>query len=270
MLSNNEIRDVRLWLLAYDVTSYKPSKSAIAKLSADEVNTFQRCSDRRQKEYLLGRLLLRFAIQQQLNISTDTLSVIEREALPPHIPLAEEHNLRFSISHSHQLIGVAMAQFYDETKNFNIGLDIEYVKPVRDFATTDFFCNLEQQQAIDGLINPYEKTSLYYLYWTQKEAYLKALQKGITDVALKTIKFSALPTTKDADLFSTEYVLKKEAGDIARYQISVYGSEAYRLNAYSVMLDEQNYSGQGLKQQILNKQVQKLSLSWQPFVLQAS
>lgn len=252
--SNKEKTILNFWLLPYQNSSYQPIEKLIRQLSESELKKFNSCSAKRKKEFLLGRQLLRLAIQQQLSIPIQSLQVIERDGLPPRIPLAEENGICFNISHSKNLIGVVINQARTQRNNHHLGLDIEHIKSVKNFSTADYFCTTSQLHTLDKAENIKDKTALYYQYWTQKESYLKAMQKGISDTAFKNTEFRRTSETKDSNLsmsiFENDLTAKKE-----HYQIAIYRSAPHPIHTKIVTLNGSDF----------NKKIQEPSLNWEIF-----
>jgi 4'-phosphopantetheinyl transferase len=59
----------------------------------------------RQRQFLLGRMLLRFAVSNLISLPLDVLTIIERAGKQPQLVLRNERYLQpaFSISHSREL-----------------------------------------------------------------------------------------------------------------------------------------------------------------------
>jgi len=249
--SGAERLTIKLYLHFYDKSLYCPTEKSIAQLCEDELKKFNSYSSKRKKEFLLGRLLLRFAIQQHYGF-TEPLYTIERDGLPPLVPFAEEHNLHFSISHSHCVIGISMIEFGGD---ISLGLDIEHIKPIKNFATTDFFCNENQIKDINSEKSLPKKMALYYHYWTQKEAYIKSQGKGIFSSKLKELEFFPSQNITNTTLSTTEIQKKHAAQD--HYKTSIYCSKSHQLETRIVALGEAGiFSG-----------TQKIFPYWQTFRL---
>ena len=238
-LSSNET-DVTLWLLPYDKVSYQASKRDVAKLSATELARYQSCRLSRQKEFLLGRMLLRHALAEQLACPINKLDVDERQRMPPYVPLAEENGIRFSICHSHSLIAVAIARC-GIAQNTVLGADVEYINPARGLSAAAVFCNAMQKQLIENSVSSSEKKRLYYLFWTQKEAYFKACFYSEASSALSTIDFDEVGRRQGHDLSaaSLEFMV---SGQAERYQCAVYSSWTAVPIVKQLMLEENHFS----------------------------
>lgn len=232
-LSDKKCLTIQLYLHFYENLSYQPTEKFISQLCENELKKFNAYSNKRKKEFLLGRLLLRFAIQQQNPIPTIPLHTIERDGLPPMVPFAEKHKLCFSISHSRSIVGVSIVKFDGE---ISLGLDIEYIKPVKNFSTTDFFCNENQLNNIANEKDLHKKMILYYHYWTQKEAYIKSQNKGIFSSDLKELEFFPSQKIISTTLSTTE--ISKNNAPQNHYKTSIYCSKPHQIETKIVSLGE--------------------------------
>lgn len=78
-------------------------------------------------------------------------------------------NIRFSISHSNDLIVLAMS-------NTEVGIDIEYIKP-RSFE------NIVEKRFFPGEKAEAQTLEGFLKVWTRKEAYLKLTSEGLKGLA---------------------------------------------------------------------------------------
>jgi 4'-phosphopantetheinyl transferase len=89
-------------------------------------------------------------------------------------PALVSDELRFNVSHSHQLALFAFAWQRD------LGVDVEYIKP--DFGTMDIAestFSLHEFAALRAL-SPDQQTDAFFNCWTRKEAYIKAIGEGLS------------------------------------------------------------------------------------------
>jgi 4'-phosphopantetheinyl transferase len=113
--------------------------------------------------------------------------------------LASGQDLRFNLSHSKEvaLLGV--------TRNAELGVDVEHIRA--DFATEDiarrFFSRAEVE--VFNALPVEEQVAAFFRCWTRKEAYIKAIGKGLSqpldkfDVALAPGVPPALLQAEDDD-----------------------------------------------------------------------
>lgn len=86
--------------------------------------------------------------------------------------LATHPWLHFNLSHSEDYAVIAIS-------NKNIGIDIEYMAD--DFNFTNMLPDIFQENEIFMINNAANKKYAFYTSWTRKEAFVKALGKGIDE-----------------------------------------------------------------------------------------
>ncbi len=147
-------------------------------LEADEINKAHRYFKPKDKNrFIICRILLKFvlAFHTKLEVTKIKLSYDQNEK-----PFLSSHPLlNFNVSHSEDfaLIGIDHSP---------IGVDIEYIN--RDY---DFMNSLEfifNDKEVSYIKNANHKNLVFYSMWTRKEAFVKALGKGIDD------DFSKIPS----------------------------------------------------------------------------
>ncbi len=135
-----------------------------------------------QQRFLIARGILKTALAEiEPSIAAKDWQ-IKTDQRKPYI----DHELDFSITHSGDWVGVAIAQGA-------IGLDIEQHKDQRSMLdiAKHYFAKDEVAQ-IEQSDNPKD---IFFLLWTLKEAHLKATGEGIVEgldqISFDTIKHSA-------------------------------------------------------------------------------
>lgn len=124
--------------------------------------------------------------------------------LPPEIDfkkdgkpfLAGFDNVHFNLSHS----GTYAVCAFDETP---VGIDIERIRPVKAGITERFF-SVQEQQFSDACSK--DKAKAFFAVWTRKEAFLKAVGKGLR---MDLGSFSVCD--RDTDFF-TVYEVEQNGG----------------------------------------------------------
>lgn len=145
------------------------------RLSASERSRCARFARReRQRQFLLGRALLRVAVARLTGLSPDAFDVIERAGDAPRItvPAGRCSIPYFSLSHSGEWIGCAISS------NARLGLDIEAVDPARDILAASQIGFHAEEHA--WLLRQPDSTRLsaFYELWCSREALYK-LQSGL-------------------------------------------------------------------------------------------
>lgn len=171
-LASNEIH---VWRVFLQQTA-SCLQSLQQNLSADELNRSERYYFQKDREqFIVSRGALREILSRYLDINPRTLNFAYNLYGKPFLdsPLAK-NTLCFNLSHSH---GVALIAI---TENRDIGIDIECLST-----------NLPYQDIAERFFSPLEKTVLrslpehlqhqaFFTCWTRKEAYIKAVGKGLS------------------------------------------------------------------------------------------
>jgi 4'-phosphopantetheinyl transferase len=128
--------------------------------------------DRHRRSFIVARGFLRSVVARYLKTEPETLKfeygVYGKPALPT------EHALRFNLSHSNQVALVAV------TLDAEIGVDVEYIRS--DFASEDIarrFFSRAEVEAFNALPQE-QRLEAFFRCWTRKEAYIKAIGKGLS------------------------------------------------------------------------------------------
>lgn len=166
-------------------------------LSADErerVGRFRRIAD--AKRSIIGRGYLRMLLGWAVGLRAEHLQFEYDEFGKPSLAASYGSQLQFSVSHSGNLVLLALAS------GRSIGVDVELVRT--DIDVTDLarrFFSTAESEKLAALTGPalYEG---FFACWTRKEAYVKARGQGISlpldafEVAFLQGETPALLTTK--------------------------------------------------------------------------
>jgi len=133
----------------------------------------------RQREFLSGRILLRFAMSRLAGIAPDAVRVIERKNQAPlvQLPVTSTVHPRFSLSHSRGW--VACATSVDSA----LGLDIEALDTERDVDAIGraAFSDAESSWLSSRPVE--NKVADFYTLWSSKEAVFKLMSAQEGDAA---------------------------------------------------------------------------------------
>lgn len=156
-------------------------------LSADErerVRRFRRVAD--VKRSIIGRGYLRILLGWAIGLRAEELQFEYGEFGKPSLAARHGSELQFSVSHSGNLVLIALA------RGRSVGVDVEMVRTDMDVTelATRFFSIAESEKllALTGLAL-YEA---FFACWTRKEAYVKAMGRGIL-LPLNTFEVAFLP-----------------------------------------------------------------------------
>ncbi len=161
-----------LWLLDASRVCEDDIGFFAKQLGASEARRYGAFSRRqRKRQFLLGRLLLRFAVSNLLSLRPHTLAVVERDNNAPRLVLPDSQSPQpsFSLSHSGDWIACAVSP------GAVLGVDIEFNDPTRNifgmsymaFHAKEYLWLLQQSEAA--------RLSAFYQLWCTREALYKLM-----------------------------------------------------------------------------------------------
>jgi 4'-phosphopantetheinyl transferase len=170
-----DLGEIHVWRVSLAQTE-SCLQSLQQTLSTDErtkADRFRFPKDRSQ--FIVSRGALRAILSRYLNISSHILRFDYNPYGKPSLIVTQGGNtLRFNLSHSRGMALIAI------TKNRDIGVDIEGINP--NFSCLEiaekFFSPLENS-VLRSLPEHLQPTA-FFTCWTRKEAYIKAVGKGLS------------------------------------------------------------------------------------------
>lgn len=173
--SHNQMLDI--WLASYNTLKGEKSLHTLRKpLNKKELyqeKKFHRRDDR--KRYVVTRWLVRSVLSQYTSIPPSKWNFSANRFGRPEISKfhKEASGLTFNLSHTHGLIALGV------TWHRAVGIDIE--KTLENRATLEVAKHVFSQSEINELSQtPSENLhDKFFQYWTLKEAYTKAIGKGV-------------------------------------------------------------------------------------------
>ncbi|PWQ99263.1 4'-phosphopantetheinyl transferase family protein [Leucothrix arctica] len=93
----------------------------------------------------------------------------------PFISNALSQKIFFNLSHTQGMIVCAVSHTHD------IGIDVELKRPINNFKEMSHSCfhSIERNEVLRGITHA-EKEDLFFVYWTLKEAAIKAWGEGLS------------------------------------------------------------------------------------------
>jgi 4'-phosphopantetheinyl transferase len=128
--------------------------------------------EKHRRHFIVARGFLRTVVARYLKTQPEALRFVYGAYGKP--ALASEHSLRFNLSHSNEVALLAVA------RDAELGVDVEYVRA--DFASEDIarrFFSRAEVEAFNALPKD-EQVAAFFRCWTRKEAYIKAIGKGLS------------------------------------------------------------------------------------------
>jgi phosphopantetheinyl transferase len=179
-------------------------------------------SDRRKSIICASAILKRYYLASLLNVTIDKIKIDKTAQGKPYITIINnvnapsEQKLYFSISHSENYVAIATNSMYE------IGIDLQIVKHTPLINNPKLlFSNTEKQLIVNS---PQDKKSAnFFILWTKKESYLKALGSGINDRNVVNHSQLDLELTEiKADYIISVYNLSdKLLDELAQYYLAI-------------------------------------------------
>ncbi|MEO6919770.1 MAG: 4'-phosphopantetheinyl transferase superfamily protein [Collimonas sp.] len=175
------MRSAVIWLLDANALDDADFDGFLACLSEAELLRYRRfVRPLRQREFLLGRILLRFTVARLAGIGFETVQVIEREGHAPLVRLPDSCvvNPHFSLSHSRGWIACATSA------DTPLGIDIEALDAGRDVeALARSAFSVAESDWLSGCIAA-DRIEAFYALWSSKEALYKLISNQASEAAL--------------------------------------------------------------------------------------
>lgn len=167
--------DVHVWRAELDHPSAR-MLHLMQTLSDDERARAARFHfERDRRRFVVRRAAVRVILGRYLGIKPDEVRFDYGPHGRPH--LAEDLGggaLQFSLTHSHELALCAVAE------NRTVGIDLEHSRPLPNLARVAAEVLSASEYAIWRRLPPGQRQHAFYLCWTRKEAYLKAVGSGLS------------------------------------------------------------------------------------------
>jgi len=161
-----------LWLLDGSRVPEEDVAFFVQQLGASEARRYGRFKRReRKRQFLLGRMLLRFAVSRLMSLPPDVLGVIERDRDGPDLVLPDSQSLRasFSLSHSREWVACVVSS------SVSLGLDIEVKDATRDvLSISQLVFHPDEHRWLLPQIDS-ARLSAFYNLWCTREALYKLM-----------------------------------------------------------------------------------------------
>lgn len=192
-------------------------------LDDDDINKMSSAlSDRRKSIICASAILKRYYLASLLNITLDKIKIDKTVQGKPYITIinnvnaASEQKLYFSISHSENYIVIATNSMYE------IGIDLQIVKNTPLVNNPKLiFSNFEKQLIASNSQD--KRLDHFFILWTKKESFLKAVGVGINNRATVTSSKLNLELSeiKDNYVISACNLADKLPNESAKYYLAV-------------------------------------------------
>lgn len=178
-------RTVHLWYA--DLNQWQSQAGELRPiLSQDERDRADRFRFERDRiRFILCRGILRQILSCYLQTQPKTIQFAYTKHGKPYLIQAEpKHHLGFNLSHSQQTALIAVI------RDREVGVDLEYIRPVELLELADRFFSAREAQWLRSIPAAQQQPAFFQL-WTAKEAYLKAIGTGLSQLTQIEIDFTA-------------------------------------------------------------------------------
>jgi 4'-phosphopantetheinyl transferase len=178
-------RIVEVWCIS-TVVSSAACGQFFAVLNADERDRARQFRfDHLRSSFVAARGALRVLLGRYLNATPNCINFNYGSRGKPS--LGTQARIQFNVSHSGAL---AVMVF---TLDCDLGVDVEQIRPLPDIQeiATQFFCVDEAAELMS--LTAHERERAFFLCWTRKEAYIKAVGDGLY-VPLNSFRVTLRPT----------------------------------------------------------------------------
>ena len=131
--------------------------------------------EKHRRHFVVARGVLRQLLGQYLDTQPSVLSFAYGAYGKPALDGEHKHSgLRFNMSHSHELALFAFAE------DRELGVDVEHIRA--DFASEDIARNYFSRREVEtfNALPKHDQVAAFFRCWTRKEAYIKAIGKGLS------------------------------------------------------------------------------------------
>lgn len=176
---------IDVYRIRLDLPEARWSGLAAQLTEAERARADRFLSGNKRREFTITRTALRRILSQAIDEPPSRINIIHQSHGKPCLD-SLEHDVRFSVSHSHDLALVAV------TRGRDVGVDVEKIRDDIEHGTLArrFFSESEYRalQQYSGL----ERLHAFFAVWTRKEAVVKAQGGGIA-LGLKQFDVSVEP-----------------------------------------------------------------------------
>lgn len=147
-------------------------KSDLSKfLISSEINRAERFHRELDKNrFIISRSILKIVLAAHTKLEAKNIHLDYHFNKKPY--LASHPWLHFNVSHSEDFAVIAISRTM-------VGIDIEHI--AEDFNFTNLLPEIFAEKEIFAIQNAVNKKNAFYTSWTRKEAFVKALGKGIDE-----------------------------------------------------------------------------------------
>lgn len=168
-------KQVHIWLVDLRTTASARERLLPVLTAAERTRALRFIFEKDQQQFIVARGCLRQLLEYYTGQPASRIAFTEGpHGKPALAPSQNADDLHFNVSHSQ---GYALYAF---CRDAELGIDLEGIRPTTDVAAIAqrFFSPQETETLLTA--NAEHQRRGFFTYWTRKEAYLKAIGKGLT------------------------------------------------------------------------------------------
>ncbi len=167
--------EVHVWCVCLDLMSryFGDLKRVLSEDEVDRAGRFH--FERDRKRFIMTRGMLRTLLGWYLGRNPGELCFsYGRYGKPALANTSEDFTLDFNVSHSGALA------LYGITMDRKVGVDIESIRPFKNMEEIVMSMFSKQEKEVFSALPEYMKQEAFFNCWTRKEAYIKAVGRGLS------------------------------------------------------------------------------------------
>jgi len=166
--------DVHVWRAVLDQPAARVQHLAQTLCADERIRAERFYFEQHRQRFIVARGLLRTILGYYLGIAPDQLQFCYgSRGKPALVETPSGSTLRFNLSHSE---GLAL---YGVTRDRELGIDIEYIRPITEMEQIAKRFFSVQENAVFCTLPTNQKLAAFFNCWTRKEAYVKAIGDGL-------------------------------------------------------------------------------------------
>lgn len=164
---------VHIWHIKWGSNKEEELKRWLDRLSDDEKSKADRfVYDSDRQRYIVSHGFCRLILSGYLHTEPKEIQFGEEENNKPIVLPEEKPPIHFNLSHTSNVAMLAVS-------NRPVGIDIEYLDPNLAFEEMISQFMSEQEESVFLSLPSSQRVKAFYSCWTRKEAYVKALGRGL-------------------------------------------------------------------------------------------
>lgn len=162
---------IELWTWRLDLPPSQTAAASVLLSGAETARAARFVHARDRNRYIAGRARVREILGGYLGLPPANVDLREdaykKPFVPPHV---DKPPLHFNLAHSHDFAVLAVS------REVPLGVDVELIRPITE-RVESFFSPVEQ--AALAALPAADQWRGFYQCWTRKEAFVKALGRGL-------------------------------------------------------------------------------------------